>query len=664
MNRLSVIRLLLRSCRQAVNARWLAAFLAVVAAHAGTDAAESAPSHASDGSAGSDADEIVTLPPYKLDAVEPPWALDTRTALTSAVSPGDGIAVTMVDALRALPGVRIDQPGGPGGRSSIYVRGGEENYTIVLLDGVPVNNPTDSRGGGFDFGTLDAGEFVAAEVVRGPVSARYGPDALSGVIKLTSGVMGAPDGSRIALEAGGRGLAGAYAATSGRSGRMTAAVSTNWSEDGSRAAGNFARHEAVAAGVTWQGRSTEGRVSLRYGWQESGAFPDDSGGTRYAVLRALEERSGSTATAAIELLSPGARSAGFGWRVRSWGARLHAHDDSPGVAPGLRDPAGLPASRETTTLELSGFAAEGTAEVGAAGTLAVGVDGQFESGESDSVLVFGPLSIPTPFSATRSRVGAFAEYTWHPASGWLVQPSLRVDKARNYGARAAPRLGIRVPIARDSVLRINAGSGSKLPSFYAISNPLVGNRALKPERMQAVDLGIERQFAGGRGRIEGGFFSSRYRDGIDFDPGPPPRLVNRSVIRNDGAEAALRIRAAGSLEFRVSGTYANVSSEPGGGPLRGRARTEGGAGVRWQPRRELMLDAAVIAVGRVFDSSVPTGDVFLPERRRVDIAASYQFSRVLTLTAAVDNLFDARSEEAIGVPSPGVRLRGGLEVKF
>ena len=70
------------------------------------------------------------------------------------------------------------------------------------------------------------------------------------------------------------------------------------------------------------------------------------------------------------------------------------------------------------------------------------------------------------------------------------------------------------------------------------------------------------------------------------------------------------------------------------------------------------------AVGRVFDSSVPTGDVFLPDWRRVDLAGRYQIRRGLTLTAAADNLFDARYEEAIGVPSPGMRLRGGRGTGF
>jgi outer membrane cobalamin receptor len=608
-------------------------------------------------------DEVVALPPFELDAVEPPWARDTRTAITSAVALKDGMSPSMVDALRASPGLHIDQPGGPGGRSSVYLRGGEENYTVVLLDGVPVNNSTDSRGGGFDFGSLDAAGFDAVEVVRGPVSARYGPDALSGVIKLTSGVMGAPD-ARAAVQAGGQGLAAAHLVAGTQSDGLMAAMTANWSQEGSRSGGNFARHEAVAAGATWRGRNIEGRATLRYGWQDSAAFPDDSGGGRYAVLRSLEERSGSATTAAVELLSPEARKGGLKWRVRSWGAWLQAQDDSPGVAPGLRDPVGLPASREATTLRRAGVSAEGAADLGETATVAVGVDAESEQGESDAVLSYGPLTIPAPFKATRDRIGAFAEYSWHPVAGWLIQPSVRADEAQDYRPRLTPRFGLRVPVGNDLTVRMNAGTGFKRPSFYAVSNPLVGNPALKPERAQAFDLGVERRLKGGRGVIEISCFSCRYRDGIDFDPGPPPRLVNRNVIRSDGAEVALRLQAAESLEFMLSGTVADVRSEPGGRPLRGRGRTQGALRVRWQPTATFTVEASVGAVGSVFDSSVPTGDVFLAGWWRADFAARYQVRRGVALTAAVDNLFDAKYEEAVGVRSPGVRLRGGLDVKF
>ena len=609
-------------------------------------------------------DEVVALPPFAVDAVDPPWARDTRTAVTSTVLLTDASSSSMVDALRATPGVHLDQPGGPGGRSSVYVRGGEENYTVVLLDGVPVNNSTDSRGGGFDFGTLDSSEFAVAEIVRGPVSARYGPDALSGVIKLASNVVAAPNGSEVAVQAGGRGYAAAHVLTGAQQDGIAVAASANWSEDGSREAGSVARHESMAAGTTWKGQGLEGRITLRYGWQESAAFPDDSGGARYAVLRSLEDRSGSTTTAAVELQSSAANDSGIKWRVRSWGAWLHAQDDSPGVAPGLRDPTGLPESLETTTLRRVGVSTEGAVDLSETAVLAAGVDAESEQGKSDAALLYGPLAIPADFSATRDRVGVFAEYTWQPTKGWLLQPSARVDHASGYSPRVTPRLGWRAPLGRDTTLRINAGTGFKRPSFYAVSNPLVGNPALRPERSQTIDAGIERRLAAGRWTIGIDGFSSRYRDGIDFDPGPPPRLVNRNLIRSDGAELSLGIQAAETLEFGLSGTFADVRSEPGGGPLRGRARTEGGLRVRWRPTRTLTIEASARAVGRVLDSSVPTGDRFLPGWWRMDLAARYQLRRGLTLTVAGDNLLNLSYEEAIGVPSPGVRLRAGIEARF
>jgi len=608
--------------------------------------------------------EIVTLPPFQLDAIEPPWARDTRTAIASDVRPAAEDVTSVVGALQGLPGVRIGQPGGPGGRSSVFIRGGEENYAVVLLDGVPLNNSTDSRGGGFDFGTLDSGEFTLAEVLRGPVSARYGPDALAGVIKLTSDVFGMPDGSRIVVEAGRHDLTAARLAAAAHQGALGAAVSAGWLEDGSRARGNYARHASAAAALTWQGRQIELRASVRYARTASAAFPDDSGGPRLAVLRSLEERSGGTTSAEFELLSPGDRDAGVRWRVRAWGAWLNAGDNSPGVAPGLRDPAGLPASLEATALRRGGLAAEAAVDTGADGTLAVGVDGETAHGLSDATLRYGPVAFPGSFASTRDRVGTFAEFTWHPVSGWLVQPSVRLDKDRDFGPRLTPRLGIRAPLAPATFVRLNAGTAYKLPSFYAVSNPLVGNPALKPERAQSADLGLEHRIAEGRGALEIGVFASRYRDGIDFDPGPPPRLVNRSEIRAEGLEAALRLKVAETLELALAGTYADARSEPGGGALRGRARAEGSLRAEWRPSARLKLSAVLAAVGRDFDSSVPTGDVFLPSWRRVDIAGRCQIARGISLNAAVDNLLDARYEEAVGVPSPGIRVRGGIETRF
>ena len=90
----------------------------------------------------------------------------------------------IVELLRQVPGLSIDQPGGAGSVSSVYLRGTDPNHTLVLIDGVRANDPTNTRGGSFDFSTLDPLTLERIEVVRGPLSSVYGSDAIGGVINV------------------------------------------------------------------------------------------------------------------------------------------------------------------------------------------------------------------------------------------------------------------------------------------------------------------------------------------------------------------------------------------------------------------------------------------------------------------------------------------------
>ena len=78
---------------------------------------------------------------------------------------------SVVDILRDLPGVFVQQSGGRGSVVSIFTRGAKPNFTLVLLDGVKANDPTNTRGGSYDFSTLDMNDIERIELVRGPASA-------------------------------------------------------------------------------------------------------------------------------------------------------------------------------------------------------------------------------------------------------------------------------------------------------------------------------------------------------------------------------------------------------------------------------------------------------------------------------------------------------------
>ena len=131
----------------------------------------------------------------------------TRIESTLATSP-DAITVvtreeieqlqarTVADVLATVPGVIVSHTGQPGAQTSVFMRGANSGHTLVLIDGVRVNNAFNGR---YDFVDLTVDNVERIEVVRGPQSTRYGSDALGGVINIvTKRGAAAPTGAALA----------------------------------------------------------------------------------------------------------------------------------------------------------------------------------------------------------------------------------------------------------------------------------------------------------------------------------------------------------------------------------------------------------------------------------------------------------------------------------
>jgi outer membrane cobalamin receptor len=103
-----------------------------------------------------------------------------------------------------VPGVAVVQGAGPGGLTSVFMRGGQSDYVQVLVDGVQVNDP----GGAFDWAHLRVDDIARIEVVRGPASVLYGSDAVSGVVQIFTRSGGTPR-IGVTVTASGRRPAGA-----------------------------------------------------------------------------------------------------------------------------------------------------------------------------------------------------------------------------------------------------------------------------------------------------------------------------------------------------------------------------------------------------------------------------------------------------------------------
>ncbi|WP_332677353.1 TonB-dependent receptor plug domain-containing protein, partial [Brevundimonas sp.] len=107
-------------------------------------------------------------------------------------------AVFAADILHDIPGLSVVRSGAFGGVAQVRMRGASPGKTLVLVDGVPVNDPAEVNGA-FDFSGMELGDIERIEVLSGPQSSLWGSDAIGGVIAFTTRDL---DGLGADLEAG------------------------------------------------------------------------------------------------------------------------------------------------------------------------------------------------------------------------------------------------------------------------------------------------------------------------------------------------------------------------------------------------------------------------------------------------------------------------------
>lgn len=92
---------------------------------------------------------------------------------------------TATEVLKTVPGISVQQSGGVGTQTSVFVRGSNSNHVLVLIDGVNVSDPS-SANGAVDFAHFLTENLDRIEVVRGPMSTMYGSQAIGGVINMVT----------------------------------------------------------------------------------------------------------------------------------------------------------------------------------------------------------------------------------------------------------------------------------------------------------------------------------------------------------------------------------------------------------------------------------------------------------------------------------------------
>ncbi len=552
--------------------------------------------------------------------------------------------------LQALPGVTINRQGGEGGVTSLYLRGGEANFAVVLIDGVQVNNPTNTRGGSFDFSSLDIASIERIELIRGPQSAIYGADALSGVVNIitrrdTSGSSaglrlegGSDDYYRVAA----RGLL-----QIGERGQLGLGI-------GRKDAGDVvegSQHELdFLTGQLDLGLGARSRLWARLRLADSvqAGFPEDSGGPEYAVYRELDERQNQELSAQLGA----ATQLGESWRtelILNY-FETDSSERSPGIFPGTE----VPASGADIDFERSQLTWNNQRSWDS-GKLALGADVRLEDGTSEGFLEFFGVVLPTDFELERETLGAFAEWQQQFANGLTLSAGLRYDDVEELPSEWTPRIGLLYALSNDATrLRANWGQGFKPPSFFALAHPLVGNPDLKPERADSWDIGVEHRFSNSW-LLNLAWFDNRFEDLIDFDDELFTN-VNRDEVKTRGLELSAEMPLSESLSLQAHATYTDIRVVGSADRLRGRPEWKAGAQLFYRFAESWAFVAEYLWVDEVYESSLHTGETqsyVLDAYNTMDINLSWQPNETLKLELAISNLFDEDYEQAVGFPAAG-----------
>jgi outer membrane cobalamin receptor len=567
---------------------------------------------------------------------------------------------SVVELLRGLPGVYVQQSGGRGSVVSLFTRGAKPNFTLVLLDGVKANDPTNTRGGSYDFSTLDLNDIQRVEMVRGPASAVYGSDAVGGVINIITR-RGTPDlQAGLTAEGGNFGYWRAGGHVSGPIGGAQANLGLSYNDSGMPVAGSNVRGTSLDGALALpEIAGTAISFNGRYGSSIATSFPDSSGGPRLSVLRTLDHRDVEEGV----LGAHAARTITDGWSMMlDYGLYTRSGDvRSPGVAPSAQTPFGIPANtddarftRHQLTWTNRFTAAEGL-------DVAAGMDLQFEHGVDDGSLDFG-FPLPTHFALDRTLWSAFAEARYRLTDQLSLSASGRYDNNDGDG-HFSPQLRADYALPDTGThFQISWGKAYKLPSFYALGNPIVGDPTLRPEDAETVEGGVTQDlWTFGRWKLEG--YDTHYSDLIDFQPGAVPKLVNLSSVHVRGMETSLALDF-GSVTATPHASYTHARNQLTGAPLRDVPEWLAGAALTWRPVDAAEINLDVTHVGSMIDNSVPTGDVTLGSHLRTDLAVSYRLLPQLKLNASVENLFSARYEDVVGFPAPGALVRAGVSASL
>jgi vitamin B12 transporter len=580
--------------------------------------------------------------------------------------------LTVAELLRRTPGVNLSSNGGYGTVTSVRIRGAEADQTVVVIDGVKLNDPS-STGGGYNFANLLVGDASRIEVLRGSQSTLWGSQAIGGVVNVVTPLPAASLEGSFDVEAGSRDTVSARAALGGRTGPLAWRIGgQSFTTDGiSGVAPEFGGRETdgyrnrSAQGRAWldltSGVSAEVRGYYADGRVDVDGFGADS--LEYSRNREFVGYAGLN----VDLLEG---------RLRNRFGYGYTDTDRDSYDPTRERAQTFDATGRNKRLEYQGSFA-----IAAGWNAVFGVENERSRFRSVSPSADLSVPVPDPAGGKAELTGIYGQVNGIVVDGLTLTGGMRHDDHSRYGGKTLASGGAAWALPWGTVLRASYSEGFKAPTLYQLYSEY-GNQALDPERSRSWDAGVEQRLLNRAVTVTATYFQRRTRDQIDYigcGAGADPLCVlpgtnaprwgyydniARAFARGVEASVAARVGSRVAIEGNYSWTEAENRS-PGtsyGKWLARRPRHTANASATYSLPSSASLGMALRWVSKSYDDAANT--VRLDDYTLVDLRGELPVSARVRLFARVENLFDERYATAYRYGTLGRSIYAGLRGRF
>jgi len=581
-------------------------------------------------------------------------------------------ALAVSDVLAREPGVSVARNGGVGETTSFFIRGAETDQTLVMIDGVRLDDPS-APGGGFDFGNLLVGDISRIEVLRGPQSTLYGSQAIGGVVNIVTAAPTRPLQGDAQVEGGTYDTLYGKASLGGKDGPWTWQVAANY-----YSTVGVSAFDQRLGGEEPDGYHNVG-VTTRLGYEIT---PDISLDLRGIYLQARSKFDGfDTPTGNFgddnEWGATRESIAYAGLNFGLWDDRLKnrlaaqytltQRDDY--------DPDDLPV---TKTFDGRGtnsrFEYEGTYAIAQGWTGVFGAESTRESITTSSPAFDIPGTPPTKAYDTINS--GYGQLQAEPIHGLNLTAGVRYDEHSTFGGHAVGQASAAwSPNNGQTILRTSWGQGFKAPTVYELFSAY-GNTDLKPEQANGWDAGIEQKFWSGRADLQISYFNRTTTDLIEFVDCvsiTAPHCANGFGFYDNvdkaeaqGIELTGSVRPLRGLDITANYTYLDDRNRSPGADfnnvLARRPANTANLSATYVWPVKLSTAVAVRYAGKSYDDDDNT--LLLKSYALVDLRASYPLGHGLEAYGRIENLFNKAYETTYQYGSLRRGYYGGLRVSF